>query len=100
VTRPYQVIFAPEASALAVAADVWWEANRPKAFGLFAAELGAAVERLERLPERGKEYRCSIQGMRRILLPRTRYHLYYVVEGECVRVHAVWHASRGQSPVR
>jgi plasmid stabilization system protein ParE len=38
--------------------------------------------------------------MRRILMPRTRYHVYYTADDgdRLVRVHAVWHLSRGQRP--
>jgi hypothetical protein len=38
--------------------------------------------------------------MRRILMPRTRYHVYYVVaeDERLVLVHAVWHTARGQGP--
>jgi len=38
--------------------------------------------------------------MRRILMPRTRYHVYYVVADEerRVLVHAVWHTARGRGP--
>jgi hypothetical protein len=38
--------------------------------------------------------------MRRIFMPRTRYHVYYAVaeEDSWVLVHAVWHTARGQGP--
>jgi hypothetical protein len=34
--------------------------------------------------------------MRRILLPRSRYHVYYIVveDSGTVRVHAIWHMAR------
>lgn len=37
---------------------------------------------------------------RRVLMPRTHYHVYYTVDDDArlVRVHAIGHASRGQSP--
>jgi hypothetical protein len=38
--------------------------------------------------------------MRRVLLGRVRYHLYYVVvpEEEAVDVLALWHTARGTGP--
>jgi transposase len=35
---------------------------------------------------------------RRVLLPRARYHVYYVPRGGVVLVLAVWHAKRGSGP--
>ena len=74
--------------------------NRPKAPGLFALELAAAVARLEDFPHKGKTYSCQVQGMHRMLLPRRRYHVYYTYDDDrCrVRVHAIWHASRERGP--
>jgi plasmid stabilization system protein ParE len=44
-------------------------------------------------------YRQSpIVGIRRVLLPRTRYHVYYVAREDVVLVLAVWHAKRGSGP--
>jgi len=39
-------------------------------------------------------------GIRRVLMPRSRYHVYYSIEEKfgIVRVHAVWHAARGVTP--
>lgn len=31
-------------------------------------------------------------------LPRSRYHVFYSVDGNLVKVRAVWHASRGKGP--
>lgn len=39
-------------------------------------------------------------GARRLLIGKTRYHVYYTVhpEEEIVLIRAVWHASRGRVP--
>jgi plasmid stabilization system protein ParE len=79
----------------------WWNDNRPKAPGLFLEKLDAGLERLMSTPMAGLRYRGSgITGMRRLVMPRTRYHVYYtVVEEEAlVRIHAIWHSSRGRGP--
>ena len=51
--------------------------------------MSGARARSERLP-----------GVRRILLSRVRYHLYYRVNEESrqVEVLALWHARRGGGP--
>jgi plasmid stabilization system protein ParE len=64
-------------------------------------ELTAAAETLSVSPGTGAPYRhASLSGMRRVLLPRTRYHLYYTVDESegVVRIHALWHTARGQGP--
>ena len=40
--------------------------------------------------------------MRRLLMPRTRYHVYYTILEEelLIRVHTVWHASRRKPELR
>jgi plasmid stabilization system protein ParE len=82
------------------AIDSWWRAHRPAAPTLFREELEAAMERLETAPLTSTVY--SQQGqppdLRRLLLPRSRYFVYFEVEGQWVSVLAVWHASRGKAP--
>jgi plasmid stabilization system protein ParE len=98
----YKAELSPEALAQADAAMRWWNDNRPKAPGLFLEELDAALERLMSTPMAGLHYRDSgITGMRRLVMPRTRYHVYYtVVEEEAlIRIHAIWHSSRGRGPI-
>jgi hypothetical protein len=36
--------------------------------------------------------------VRRILLPRTRYHAYYVSDAEAVVIVSIWGTQRGQGP--
>lgn len=64
-------------------------------------EISAAVETLSASPGAGVPYRrSSVSGMRRILLPRTRYHIYYTADETegVIRIHALWHTARGQGP--
>jgi plasmid stabilization system protein ParE len=68
---------------------------------MFMEELAAAVEKLFFAPSTGTPYQGSpLPGVRRVLLPRTRYHVYYTVDAaaDLVRVHALWHTARGQGP--
>jgi plasmid stabilization system protein ParE len=99
--KRYEVELAPEAAAQVETIQAWWTENRPAAPMLFLDELTAAIEALEGAPRIGAPYPYGrIQGMRRVPLPRTRYHVYYTVGDDppVVRIHAVWHMSRGQGP--
>ena len=73
----------------------WWREHGDVA--VFDADLDAAVEQLLSAPRSGSPYPRRL-GIRRILLRRTRYHLYYSVDGDEVLVRAVWHAVRGRDP--
>ncbi|MEK6606293.1 MAG: type II toxin-antitoxin system RelE/ParE family toxin [Myxococcota bacterium] len=98
--KRYRVEMSPAAHAQADAIAAWWVTNRPAARSLFSDEAQAAEKQLEKTPLVGGRYRRGREGMRRLLLPRTRYHLYYVVdEGALVvRIHAFWHTARGKGP--
>jgi plasmid stabilization system protein ParE len=99
--RRYQVELSPEAVAQAQQVERWWRENRPAAPGLFMEELAAAVEKLSLTPSTGAPYQSSpLSGVRRVFLPRTRYHVYYTVDAaaDLVRIHALWHTARGQGP--
>jgi plasmid stabilization system protein ParE len=92
----------PEADAQALRVAEWWRTNRPAAADLFAEELAGAFDLLARAPDIGRRYRrVGIPGLRRVLLPATRYHVYYVHsrdEATCI-VLAIWGATRGR-PLR
>ena len=92
-----KVVVAPEAADDIEAASHWWQANRPKAPGLFEKELAEALELVAQVPHAGAQLRRGgPAGTRRVPLGRTRYLLYYrVLETEgTVRVLRLWHASR------
>lgn len=49
------------------------------------------------MPRIGARYELlELREMRRMLLPRTRHHVYYVdADDSCIaRIDAVWHAAR------
>jgi plasmid stabilization system protein ParE len=100
--KVFEVEFSDEARGHVSVIDPWWRANRPSAPTLFSQELAAAVGMLRAIPFVGNVYPPSPEpGMRRLLMPRTQYHLHYVVLDREARVlvHAVWHAKRGHGPV-
>lgn len=95
------VELSPAAIEQASTIAAWWAANRPASPNLFMDELGAALSTIGDVPRIGYRYEeAGMPGMRRLLLPRTRLHVYYVVHEKdpVVRVHGIWHAARGTSP--
>jgi plasmid stabilization system protein ParE len=42
---------------------------------------------------------ARLRGVRRLLLSRVRYWLYYVVTEERIDVLAFWHVSRDEQPI-
>jgi plasmid stabilization system protein ParE len=99
--KRYQVELSPDALAQAAVAAAWWQEHRSGASDLFRVELHAAIERLATMPRSGRAYeRSDVPGMHRMIMPRTRYHVYYTIlqELSMVRIHAVWHSARGGTP--
>ena len=89
----------PESDAQIREIDDWWRSNRPAAPDLFLQELAATFDVIGHAPEIGRLYRQSpVAGARRILLAKSRYHVYYVRHASDVKVLAVWHARRGIGP--
>lgn len=99
--RPIRVLVAARAETQIRAIEEWWKANRPDAPTLFVGELQAALERIAATPGVGAEYLVSgLRDVRRVLLRRSRYHVYYTVDTarEIAVVRAVWHGARGREP--
>jgi plasmid stabilization system protein ParE len=89
----------PEVEEQIAAADEWWRLNRLAAPDLFLEELADALDLIGQAPLIGRAYRPSpLPGTRRVLLKRSRYHVYYVPLIAEVRVLALWHALRGSGP--
>lgn len=96
-----RVRFEEQAVAQIRAAHTWWQANRLAAPSLFAQEVAAVVARLRADEGVGAAYPSrTVVGVRRIFCPRTRYHVYYMVDDEldAVVVLAVWAGMRGRGP--
>lgn len=96
----YRAQLSVPAEAQGVEISEWWAANRPKAPGLFDREVARALVLLETAPMSGVRLRGRHQGLRRVLLHKTRYYLYYEVDDEArlVTVLAIWHTSKGVGP--
>ena len=94
---------APRAEAQIREAAEWWSQNRFKAPRAFAEDLEKAFDLITLLPGAGQPVpHPEIDQLRRLLMGRVRYYLYYTVsdETEAVEVLALWHTSRGERPLR
>ncbi len=92
--------FTPRARDDAGRAHLWWQRNRPAAPSAFERELNATLERIRVSPSSGVLHE---QGdldvpVRRVLMPRTRHHLYYTLDGEDLVILSVWGAQRARGP--
>jgi hypothetical protein len=80
----------------------WWHTNRTKAPGALREELARALQLITIQPDAGATARnIRLAGVRRLLLRRVNYHLYYrLVESpsRSIQVVALWHTSRGDDP--
>ena len=87
----YRLISEPPADVDVEAAFEWYE-NERQGLGLeFLDELRAAYNRIADSPLKYQELRG---GIRRALLRRFPYAVYFAIEGDVVIVVAVLHASR------
>lgn len=79
----------------------WWRVNRPANPGLLKRELADARALLAERPDAGARVGGIPADVRRLLLPRTQYYLYYRVDrgARCVIVIAIWHTARGSRPL-
>ncbi|MGH7284687.1 MAG: type II toxin-antitoxin system RelE/ParE family toxin [Polyangiaceae bacterium] len=92
-----KVVLASRARQQAAAAAQWWRRNRRAAPTMFTDELRSLVSELRRGSELGREHDVAL-GIRRVLLRRSGYHVYYVSEADAVVILAVWHTARGREP--
>ena len=85
-------------SHIRVAAE-WWQRNRPAAPGAVRKDIGEALMLLARQPGIGVvDDGSRTEGVRRLLVGRIRYFIYYRTTPDAIEVLAVWHVSRGERP--
>ena len=94
--KRYRVELQRRAKRQFFAAQAWWRANRRAARNALREELLEARGLLSFAPLSGQVAEEHGESVRRMLLPTTRYHLYYTVDevAAVVRVVLLWHASR------
>ncbi|MGA7119860.1 MAG: type II toxin-antitoxin system RelE/ParE family toxin [Polyangiaceae bacterium] len=94
-----KVRLAPRALSEAERLKTWWLKNRPLAPELFDEEIAAAIERIGAAPGLGAIYPSGFgRTLRRVLMPRTQNHVYYVVRADEVVVLSVGGAPRAKGP--
>jgi plasmid stabilization system protein ParE len=99
--KRYEVVLAPAAQTQARKVAAWWQENRPAARDLFDDEMAAVLARLAEAPRTGLPHGTIRNRLiRRILMARTSYNVYFEIQEErpLVRIVAVWHAARGHGP--
>jgi plasmid stabilization system protein ParE len=89
-----EVVFSLRAGRQLDAAFRWWRANRDKNPDAFDEAVADSRKLLAMNPCVGKRIWTPTGIMRRILLEKVRYYLYYRVTEERVEVISVWHSSR------
>jgi len=91
------IALTPRAARQVQTALAWWRENRPVAPRMLEQELRDMLSVAAAAPTRGVLVRDTrLPNVRRILLHRTRYHVYYRVDaaGERLEILALWHARR------
>jgi plasmid stabilization system protein ParE len=90
---------APRALAEAKRKKTWWLNNRPDVPDLFEAELRSALHSIVTTPAVGTQYpgRFAVV-VRRVLMPKTRNHVYFTVSDDEVVILSVWGARRARGP--
>ena len=78
----------------------WWAENRPAAPGAVRQDIGDALALLAQQPGIGAAYDgAKTRDVRRLLVGRIRYFIYYRPTRDALEVLAVWHVSRGRQPL-
>ena len=90
----YRLKFSNRALRETGEAQEWYELQSPGLGEEFIAALELQLKRLEQAP---LLYAEVISSVRRALLPRFPYGLFYVVRGDLVHVLAVLHDARNPS---
>jgi plasmid stabilization system protein ParE len=102
VIRPrLAVTFWTRAARQVESAGQWWRENRQDSPEALSDELVRTLDLIARQPGVGlPATNARLAGVRRILLPRVGYFLFYRVapRKRVVEILAFWHAKRGSSP--
>ena len=88
------VVIMPRARHQIESAANWWNDHRDKAPEAFEEDLSSGIAAIAENAATGTIVKRGKFTVRRILLTRIRYYLYYRVRDEIVEVISVWHSSR------
>ena len=97
--KTYKIDVAPRARSQLMSILDWWAKNRPASPMLVLEEFEHAVALLAKTPGLGRRYQPR-PGVRRLLLSRSQYHVYYVIDQprRLIRVVSLWHTARSKPP--
>ncbi len=91
-----RVCLTPDAKEAIRDKRAWWQAHRDKAPGLFLEELRTVLMKLRTGADDERQRYCVIRGhlVWRILMPKTKNHIYYRVDAAAQRTDVlyVWNA--------
>jgi plasmid stabilization system protein ParE len=99
--RRFSLVIWDQAAKQIEEADEWWRKHREKSPDALAEDLARAFDLLSRQPGIGTAARSArLRDVRRLLLPRAGYSLYYraALSQHEIHVLALWHARRGTGP--
>ncbi len=86
-----EVVFSPDSEAEVRDAYIWYENRRPGLGADFILCIEEVLDRIRRSPE---QYPVVHRGVRRALIRRFPYGIFYLLEEETIVVMAVFHGSR------
>ena len=97
-----RVRFTPEARIAVREKRTWWEQHRERAPRLFVEELAAVVAKLRDGADKERQQYAARSGriIWRLLMPKTRSHVYYRLDEAAgdVEILLVWNAVAGATP--
>jgi len=79
-----------------IAAGAWWRRNRDKAPDAFDEEMRSALLYLSENLSSSTAYRHHVRrpDVRRYLIERIRYYIYFRVVDSKIQILRIWHSSR------
>ena len=87
----FQVVFTQAARAELIDAFTWYEGEAPGFGSHFRDQIGLIVERMSATP---LQFPIVYKNVRRALLRRFPYMLFFTIDGETLLVIACFHSSR------
>ena len=96
---PLEIVLTRQAQEQIQEAVSWWARNRPSAPGAVREDLDQVLGLLVVQPGIGSPARLGkLKGVRRAILSRIQYFVYYRVTGSSLEILSFWHIRRGVRP--
>lgn len=96
------IVIVDEAEQQLRAIDTWWREHRLLAPDMVVGELERCLTVLAAAPDAGPRFmRSTVPGVRRILMKRTRHHVYYLHDeaNAIVYIIAIWGTPKQGDPL-